>query len=203
MDEIKILAIDDNKDNLISLKALIKDSLENCIVQTATNGVRGIELAESEDPDVILLDVVMPGMDGFEVCRELKSNPKTRDIPVVFLTASKDGREMRVRALEVGGDAFLAKPIDEFELTTQIRSMIKVNRLNQIQKQERETLAELVSKRTLELEQTQIATLNLLEDLKQENIARQQSEIVFVLFLKILRFPFGNVIFQQSNAVSI
>jgi PAS domain S-box-containing protein len=174
--EVKILAIDDNKDNLISLIALIKDSLENCIIQTATNGVRGVELAESEDPDVILLDMVMPGMDGFEVCRELKSNPKTCDIPVVFLTALKGDREVRVRALEVGGDAFLAKPIDELELTTQIRSMVKINHLNKLQQQERETLAQLVSKRTKELEQTQIATLNLMEDLKQENTARRESE---------------------------
>ncbi|MHB9004536.1 MAG: response regulator, partial [Coriobacteriia bacterium] len=80
----KILTIDDNKDNLISVNALIKEAFPDSVRLTATNGVAGIELAQTEDPDVILLDVVMPGIDGFEVCQKLKSNPKTHNIPVVF-----------------------------------------------------------------------------------------------------------------------
>lgn len=73
---IKILAIDDNPDNLISLKALLKDVFPKAAVFTALTGVKGLELAYAEDPDVILLDIIMPGMDGFELCRRLKADYK-------------------------------------------------------------------------------------------------------------------------------
>ena len=174
--KIKILVIDDNKDNLTTVKALVKEAFPDSIRLTAANGAAGIELAQSEDPDVILLDVVMPGMDGFEVCQKLKSNPKTRDIPVVFLTALGGDRRSRIRALEVGGDAFLAKPIDELELTAQIRVMVKIKITNENQRNEKERLAQLVAEQTRELEQTHSATLNLLEDLREENEARKKSE---------------------------
>ena len=174
--KLKILAIDDNKDNLISVKALIEEVFPDSIVLTATDGGIGIELAESEDPQVILLDVVMPGMDGFEVCQKLKSDPKTRDIPVIFLTALKGDKESRIRALEVGAEAFLAKPIDEIELSAQIRAMQKIKAASVLKKAEKETLSILVAKRTRELELTHASTMNLLEDLKNENETRRKSE---------------------------
>ena len=71
---IKILAIDDTPDNLISLHALINESFPDVRTFTALNGAKGLALAAAEDPDLILLDIVMPGMDGFEVCRKLKSD---------------------------------------------------------------------------------------------------------------------------------
>ena len=174
---ITILAIDDNQDNLISLKAVIKDIFPEAATLTALNGASGIELATTEDPDVILLDVVMPGMDGFEVCQKLKSDKNLRDIPVVFLTAIKGDQENRIRALECGAEAFLAKPIDKTELTAQIRAMVKIKAANVEKLNENERLAELVQIQTLQLETTHRATLNLLEDLKNENEARKQSEL--------------------------
>ena len=123
---LKILAIDDNQDNLITLKALINDAFPEAVTLTALNGTKGLELAGTEDPDLILLDIVMPGMDGFEVCKKLKTSNEICDIPVVFITALKGDKESRILALECGAEAFLAKPIDEYELTAQIRAMVKI-----------------------------------------------------------------------------
>ena len=120
---IKILAIDDNNDNLIILKALIKDAFPTAWFFSATTGKKGIEMAIAENPCVILLDVVMPEMDGFKVCKKLKANKKLCDIPVIFITAIKDDSESRIKGLEAGAEAFLAKPVDISELTAQIRAM--------------------------------------------------------------------------------
>ena len=107
--KIKILAIDDNRDNLITIRALIGEIYPGAKVITASSGKEGLELASLENPDVILLDIVMPGMDGFEVCVNLKSDKVLCDTPVIFVTANKDDKKTRIRALEVGAEAFLAK----------------------------------------------------------------------------------------------
>src|SRR5680860_1034416 len=85
----KILAIDDQKDNLITINAVIKNYIPNCMVITALSGSEGLRLAEKEQPDAILLDIIMPGMDGYEVCEKLKANDSTKHIPVVMITAIK------------------------------------------------------------------------------------------------------------------
>ena len=109
---LKILAIDDQPDNLTTLKAVVQDALPRCTLLTALTGQQGIELAKREDPDVILLDIVMPEMDGYDVCRQLKSDEKLNSIPVVFLTALRTDSENRIKALEAGAEAFLSKPLD-------------------------------------------------------------------------------------------
>ena len=172
----KILAIDDNNDNLISLKAIIHDAFPGAMVLTALNGPTGIALALANDPDVILLDIIMPDIDGFEVCRQLKQDAQVHDIPVVFLTAIKGDRDNRIKALEAGAEAFLAKPIDETELTAQIRAMIKIKAANQLKRDEKVRLKRLVTERTNKLELSQIATLQLLEELKAENEVRRKTE---------------------------
>lgn len=151
-DVLKIVAIDDVQDNLITLRAIVRDAFRDAIFLSAQNGVKGLELILAEDPDVVLLDIVMPGMDGFEVCRKLKADSQTGHIPVIFLTALQTERASRIRALEVGGEAFLAKPIDEVELTAMIKAMAKIKKANAAQRLEKERLAELVAERTSELE---------------------------------------------------
>lgn len=149
---IKILAIDDNLDNLIALKALVKEAFPDFIFFQATNGASGLEVAKQKDPDVILLDIVMPGMDGFEVCRRLKNDSRLQGIPVVIITALKGDKESRIKALYYGVEAFLSKPIDESELTAQIRAMVKIKAAN-VQKQiEKAELEEIVAYRTKQLE---------------------------------------------------
>ncbi|MEA4840998.1 MAG: ATP-binding protein [Bacteroidales bacterium] len=162
----RILAVDDNRDNLISLRAIIKDVFPDAYIDTALNGTDGIRLAKEKDPDVILLDILMPEIDGFEVCRQLKQDSYLRDIPVVFLTAIKQNKESRIEALEVGAEAFLSKPIDVPELTAQIRAMIKIKESNKQKRDEKEHLALLVAERTHELEKSHREMLKLVDDLK-------------------------------------
>lgn len=174
--KIKILAIDDNQDNLISLKALLKDVLPKASVFTALTGKKGLELAYAEDPDVILLDIIMPRIDGYEVCRRLKADSELSEIPVVFVTAIKGDKESRILALECGAEAFLAKPIDEIELTAQIHAMLKIKAANIQKLEEKERLARLVEEKTREVKKAHLRTLNLLENLRSENEARKKSE---------------------------
>ena len=141
----KILAIDDNNDNLITLGAIIKESFPDLDFDTALSGKKGIELAISSNPDVILLGVNMPDMDGFEVCRRLKQDERSRDIPVVFLTAVKEDKGNRIKAIVVGGEAFLNKPIDATELVAQIRAMVKIKEFASLKRNENGCLSRLVA----------------------------------------------------------
>lgn len=174
---VKVLVIDDNADNLITLKVLVKEHFPESIVFTAQSGKKGLQIAIDEDPDVILLDVVMPEMDGFEVCRKIKNDKKLSIIPVIFVTALKGDKEIRVNALAAGADAFLSKPVDETELTVQIRAMVRIKDAVIQKLNENQRLAALVEEKTKELKNTNLATLNLLEDLKHEIKARKEAEI--------------------------
>jgi len=151
---IMLLAIDDKPDNLTTLSAVVRDALPQTRILTANNGPAGIELAVAEDPDVILLDIAMPGMDGFEVCRRLKADDRIKDIPVVFLTALKTDTASRVKGLDVGAEGFLAKPLETVELTAQIRTMTKIKAANRSQRKEKDHLEALVIERTWELRGT-------------------------------------------------
>src|ERR1017187_2213534 len=166
---LPILAVDDHQDNLTALKAVLADAFPGARMLTALNGPKGIELALAEGPDVILLDIVMPGMDGFEVCRRLKADHRLRDIPVVFLTALETGRESRVKALEMGAEAFLPKPLNEVELTAQIRAMAKIKAAHVSDRQEKQRLASMVLERTRDLEHELAERKAAEEGLRQGN----------------------------------
>ncbi|MET0545589.1 MAG: PleD family two-component system response regulator [Caulobacterales bacterium] len=119
----RILIVDDYEPNLKLLEARL--SYEYFQVYKARDGRSAIECAVALDPDVILLDVMMPGLDGYQTCEILKANPKTSHIPVVMVTAL-DGQEDRVRGLEAGADDFLTKPIDELPLLARVRSLARL-----------------------------------------------------------------------------
>jgi PAS domain S-box-containing protein len=152
---IKILAIDDIDDNLNYLGQIIKYAFPGSLFIPALDGKSGIELAIAHDPDVILLDIVLPDLDGFEVCRILKQDTRVSDIPVVFLTSTFDVRENRIKALEAGVEAFLSKPVDEIELTAQIRAMVKIKTAINQQRFENQRLELLVAERTHKLEESE------------------------------------------------
>jgi len=119
----RILVVDDILPNVKLLEA--KLSAEYFDVLTAGDGPSAVEIALNEMPDLILLDVMMPGMDGFEVCKRLRSDPKTRHIPVVMVTALSDVSD-RVRGLEAGADDFLSKPVNDVALFARVRSLVRL-----------------------------------------------------------------------------
>ncbi|HXA39332.1 MAG TPA: PleD family two-component system response regulator [Phenylobacterium sp.] len=119
----RILVVDDIEANVRLLQAKLE--AEYYEVLTAPDGPTALALAAAEKPDIVLLDVMMPGMDGFAVCRRLKDDIETRHIPVVLLTAL-DGRADRVAGLEAGADEFLTKPIDDVMLFARVRSLTRL-----------------------------------------------------------------------------
>ncbi|HEX6860227.1 MAG TPA: PleD family two-component system response regulator [Caulobacteraceae bacterium] len=119
----RILVVDDIEANVRLLAAKLE--AEYYEVMTASDGATALAIAGSEKPDIILLDVMMPGMDGFDVCRRLKDDPVTRHIPVVLVTAL-DGRSDRITGLEAGADEFLTKPIDDVMLFARVRSLTRL-----------------------------------------------------------------------------
>jgi len=119
----RVLVVDDILPNVKLLEA--KLSSEYFDVLTATNGPDALEIAERDAPDIVLLDVMMPGMDGFEVCERLKNNAKTAHIPVVMVTALTDATD-RVRGLESGADDFLSKPLNDTALMARVRSLVRL-----------------------------------------------------------------------------
>ncbi|MDX1922924.1 MAG: PleD family two-component system response regulator [Alphaproteobacteria bacterium] len=122
----RLLVTDDNPLNVKLLSA--KLAREYYTVVTAENGVQAVEKAISEKPDLILLDVMMPEMDGFEACRQIKANPATQGIPVVMVTALSDVQD-RVRGLDAGADDFLTKPINDVALMARVRSCLRLKSL--------------------------------------------------------------------------
>jgi putative two-component system response regulator len=131
----KILVVDDDPAILDLLVRILRR--DDYIPITATNGIEALEAVDREAPDLILLDVTMPKLDGFAVCQRLKDNEATALIPVTMLTGLDD-REHRQRGLEVGADDFLTKPFDQSLLRARIRSQLRIKRLtDQLERTER------------------------------------------------------------------
>ena len=126
MPKAKILVVDDNLSNVKMLRDRLRAA--GYEVVEAYDGEEALEKVEEESPDLILLDVMMPKMDGFEVCRRLKDDERTAFIPVVIVTALTD-RADRIRGVEAGADDFLTKPVDHTELSVRVKSLLRIKHL--------------------------------------------------------------------------
>jgi adenylate cyclase len=122
----RILAVDDNKQNLTLLQTALKNASYEVI--TATDGLSALKLIDTAAPDLVLLDVMMPGMSGYDVCRNIRLNEATRLLPVVMLTALSDVAD-RIRGIEAGADDFLSKPFNREELLTRVKSLLRIKTL--------------------------------------------------------------------------
>jgi two-component system, OmpR family, alkaline phosphatase synthesis response regulator PhoP len=121
-----VLIVDDNPQNVELLQAFL-ESLPVKIV-TAVDGVDALEKVAQHNPDLILLDIMMPRMSGFQVCKRLKSDPKTKDIQILMVTALNELGDIE-QATECGTDDFVSKPINKFELVTRVKSLLSVRHL--------------------------------------------------------------------------
>jgi class 3 adenylate cyclase/CheY-like chemotaxis protein len=163
MTQAKILVVDDTPQNVKLLGDLL--SVKGYEVFTAASGAQALEQIEKHEPDLVLLDVVMPGMSGYEVCRKLRENPATGMLPVVMVTALDPNLE-RVKGIEAGADDFLTKPINQAELLARIRSLLRIKEFHETIEAQAAQLAEW--NKTLEARvQEQVAQLERLGRLKR------------------------------------
>jgi adenylate cyclase len=162
-DRAKILVVDDLPQNIKLLADLL--GAKGYAVATAASGPEALLKVEAEQPDLVLLDVMMPEMSGYEVCRKIRENPAAGILPVVMVT-SLDPAQERIRGLEAGADDFLTKPVNQAELLARVRSLVRVKQLYDTVQMQAAELAEL--NKTLERRVTdQVAQLDRLGRLKR------------------------------------
>ena len=121
-----VLVVDDNQQNRELLQAYLEDV--DCRAVPAVDGPEALEIVAKDPPDLILLDVMMPRMSGFEVCKRIKNDPKTSDISVIMVTALNEFGDIE-RGIDSGTDDFLSKPVNKLELLTRVKTMLKLKHL--------------------------------------------------------------------------
>lgn len=121
-----LLIVDDNQQNVELLQAYLEPL--GCTIKTAADGLEALDAVDRQHPDLILLDVMMPRMSGFEVCKKLKTDPATRAIPIIMVTALNELGDIE-RGVESGTDDFLSKPVKKLELITRVKSLLRVRHL--------------------------------------------------------------------------
>jgi diguanylate cyclase (GGDEF)-like protein len=176
---VKILAVDDSRLNVRLLKDILE--AEGYSVYTTTNSLEVVQMVSEIKPDVILLDIVMPGMDGFEVCSLLKKNYETMDIPIIMVTARTDGMDIK-KSLELGAFDYIKKPIDEIEVIARVQSALRF-------KDYQDKLKEMAMKDSL----TGIYNHALLVDLLEKEFLKQKRKNGNLCFVMIDIDHFKNI----------
>lgn len=176
--EYKILIVDDVMSNVLLLKVLLTN--EKFAIATASNGRQALEQVEKENPDLILLDVMMPDLSGFEVAQQLKANPKNADIPIIFLTALNSTADI-VKGFQVGANDFISKPFNKEELITRVYHQISLVAANRI-----------ILSKTEELRCT-ISGRDKLYSVIAHDLRSPMGSIKMVLNMLILNLPSGKI----------
>jgi PAS domain S-box-containing protein len=159
----KILAIDDNEINLILLNQIFKLHYPDFIFLKATSGKEGIGIAVNENPEIILLDILMPEMNGYEVCAHLKSDPITRRIPILMISALGQNPLERTKGLNAGADAFISKPFSQDELRAQIDVVLRIKKAEDLLRKGNESLEILIKDQTTKYLQSEERFLQISE----------------------------------------
>lgn len=187
-----VLVVDDTPDNLSLMAGLLKDDYK---VKVANNGEKALRIAQSDSPpDLILLDIMMPGMDGYEVCRHLKREPATRDIPIIFLTAKTEVEDEK-RGLEMGAVDYITKPISPPIVMARVANHLALKASADFLRDKAEYLEIEVDKRTREVmaiqDVTTLAMASLAEtrDSDTGNHIRRTQHYVKILAEKLQRHP--------------
>ena len=176
--EYKILIVDDVMSNVSLLKVLLTN--EKFAIATASNGRQALEQVEKENPDLVLLDVMMPDMSGFEVAQHLKSNPQTAEIPIIFLTALNSTADI-VKGFQVGANDFISKPFNKEELIIRVTHQISLVAAKR-----------LILSKTEELQRT-IAGRDKLYSVIAHDLRSPMGSIKMVLNMLILNLPFEKI----------
>lgn len=176
--EYKILIVDDVMSNVLLLKVLLTN--EKFAIATASNGRQALEQVEKENPDLVLLDVMMPDMSGFEVAQHLKSNPQTAEIPIIFLTALNRTADI-VKGFQVGANDFISKPFNKEELIIRVTHQISLVAAKR-----------LILSKTEELQRT-IAGRDKLYSVIAHDLRSPMGSIKMVLNMLILNLPFEKI----------
>jgi len=168
MKNITVLVVDDVEANRISLQYLIDEYLDNVELLLAASGEDALKITYKSDVDIIILDIQMPGLDGFDTAKYLKSNPKTQNIPVIFLTAAFKEEEFQQKGFEIGAIDYLTKPIDNHQFINKLKLYIEVIIKNKQLEAVNDNLYNALQKEIELKEKIQKQQLELVEQSKME-----------------------------------
>ena len=195
MSKGRILIIDDNPKNIqVAASILVQAGYET---EFALNGEAGLQWLETEDFDLVLLDVMMPGMDGFQVCRSIKEQPRLQKTPVIFVTAKAD-RDSVVQGFEAGGEDYITKPYDARELEIRVKNQIELKTNRELLENMNKSLEARVKEKTENLEELNSSLEQTNSELSHRNSELQRLEESKQQFLNLL----GNEVSGSLNDVT-
>lgn len=181
-----ILLVEDTKSTIELINTTLNE--KGFAVSIATTGLQALEIAPKLQPALILLDILMPGIDGYETCRLLKENEETKNIPIIFLSALTKTFD-KVKAFKLGGVDYLSKPVETDELLARIHTHLSISRLQNELKNANEALEEKVKHRTAELQETNVQLLSSINELFEKSVALQKSEERYKFLINTIMYP--------------